>query len=166
MVKILLCGGVQGQWASLFERVRKLNASAKGLPFELLVCVGRVLPFPPEYLSGERQVPISTYLLPADEQSNEEQAGEQQQQQLIAKIKTAKAEESPLEIAPNCFCLAGHGVTTVSSSRDCQVHFSVVIEFPAAVMCDACADRRTVSCLSIRHKGCGEWSICWPFPVL
>ncbi|KAJ0388688.1 hypothetical protein P43SY_010909 [Pythium insidiosum] len=57
MVKLLLCGQVNGQWTQLWECARKLNAGAKDAPFELLVCVGRVFPFPPEYVNGEDPTP-------------------------------------------------------------------------------------------------------------
>lgn len=113
MVKILLCGAVAGHWALLFERVRKLNTSAKGSPFELLVCVGGVLPFPPEYLSGERQVPVPTYLLPANELAID--ALDERQKELHAQIEQAAQDEADtaVEIASNCFVLAGKGIATV-----------------------------------------------------
>jgi hypothetical protein len=115
MVKILLCGAVGGHWALLFERVRKLNASAKGSPFELLVCMGGALSFPPELLSGAQQVPVPTYLLPADEPA----AGalDERQEKLRAQIEqaTQSGDGGPVEIAPNCFVLAGKGLTTVQS---------------------------------------------------
>ncbi|GLD99730.1 hypothetical protein PINS_up008458 [Pythium insidiosum] len=115
MVKLLLSGQVHGQWPQLWERARKLNANAKDAPFELLVCVGRVFPFPPEYVNGELSVPVPTYVLPAMEDSAAISA-DPTQAKLMDKIKSQhdSGDASLLELFPNCYVLPRYGLASVA----------------------------------------------------
>lgn len=68
MVKILVTGDVLGKLDSLYNRIRKLQA--KGQSFSELYCVGSFFPTDgsecPEwddYKTGEKRIPISTYIL-------------------------------------------------------------------------------------------------------
>ncbi|KAJ0401264.1 hypothetical protein ATCC90586_003701 [Pythium insidiosum] len=116
MVKLLLCGQVNGQWTQLWERARNLNAGAKDAPFELLVCVGRVFPFPPEYVNGELSVPVPTFVVPAKEDLAVIDA-DPTQAKLMEKIRShgdGDADAPLLELFPNCRVLPRHGLTTVA----------------------------------------------------
>lgn len=120
MPKILLSGAVGGRWEPLLARVGKLNAASKGKggAFELLVAVGGALPFPRDVLSGERPVPVPIYVLPGVEPKREE-LGDEQQRALFDRIQQAAEDgDGPVEIAPNCFVLAGKGVATVGVWTD------------------------------------------------
>ncbi|RLN94749.1 hypothetical protein BBJ28_00014394 [Nothophytophthora sp. Chile5] len=114
MVKILLCGAVQGHWELVLERARKLNASAKGSPFEALVCVGRCFPLPAAYLSGgDKTVPLPTYFLPAHEAARSWQ-DDAKQTEVYDKISAVSDPSEPVEVGKDFFCLSGAGVSTIA----------------------------------------------------
>lgn len=117
MVKLLLCGQVNGQWGVVFERAQKLNAAAKGAPFQLLLCAGGAFPFPPEYLDGSKRVPIPTYFITSGEDTGtgEDAAWRQdpQQQALCDKLAGAADADAPLRVAENLYFLGKQGVATV-----------------------------------------------------
>ncbi|KAF1313416.1 Nuclear protein, partial [Globisporangium splendens] len=117
MVKILLCGQVNGQWDLVFERVKKLNAAAKDVPFEVLLCVGRAFPIPAEYVDGSKPVPIPTYFVTAFEDENALES-DATQATLYAKISEPQADTSgPVEVVKNLFFLGNHGVTTIEGLK-------------------------------------------------
>lgn len=110
MVKLLLCGQVNGQWDVIFERVKKLNAAAKTAPFQVLLVIGGVFPLPAEYLTQEKSVPVPTYFVPSDEKEASWSGDEQQQ---VVYDKMSKAEGACTEIVPNLFFLGSSGVAKV-----------------------------------------------------
>lgn len=117
MVKLLLCGQVNGQWGVVFERAQKLNAASKGAPFQLLLCVGGVFPFPSEYLDGSKRVPLPTYFITSDEDTTGAADGgwrqDPQQQALYEKLMSAADADAPVQVAENLFFLGKQGVATV-----------------------------------------------------
>ncbi|RLN90302.1 hypothetical protein BBJ28_00021487 [Nothophytophthora sp. Chile5] len=140
MVKILLCGAVQGHWELVLERARKLNASAKGSPFEALVCVGRCFPLPAAYLSGgDKTVPLPTYFLPAHEAARSWQ-DDAKQTEVYDKISAVSDPSEPVEVGKDFFCLSGAGVSTtsalaqqiVTSGDQGNVDFLFTAEYPAS----------------------------------
>uniref|UniRef100_K3X1K7 Cwf19-like C-terminal domain-containing protein n=1 Tax=Globisporangium ultimum (strain ATCC 200006 / CBS 805.95 / DAOM BR144) TaxID=431595 RepID=K3X1K7_GLOUD len=117
MVKILLCGQVNAQWDLVFERVKKLNAAAKGAPFEALLCVGRALPIPAAYVDGSKSVPIPTYFVTAFEDENALES-DATQAALYAKVSQPQADTNgPVEVGKNLFFLGKQGVTTIEGLK-------------------------------------------------
>lgn len=110
MVKLLLCGQVNGQWDAIFERVKKLNAAAKTAPFEALLVVGGVFPIPAAYLSQEKSVPVPTYFVSSGEK---EASWSEDEQQKAVYDKLSKEEGVCTEIVPNLFFLGSSGVAKV-----------------------------------------------------
>lgn len=117
MVKLLLCGQVNGQWGVVFERAQKLNAAAKGAPFQLLLCVGGAFPFPSEYLDGSKRVSIPTYFIAGHEDTaaggDEGWRQDPQQQALFDKLAGAVDADAPVQVAENLFFLGKQGIATV-----------------------------------------------------
>jgi hypothetical protein len=114
MVKLLLCGQVDAQWPLVWERARKLHASA---PYDALLCIGRVFPFPADFISGAKQVPLPTYVLPAAEQLEQFQADDAQAV-LVQKLRDAdEKNETLVELLPNCFYLGRQGVAQVAGLK-------------------------------------------------
>ncbi|TMW61954.1 hypothetical protein Poli38472_009447 [Pythium oligandrum] len=112
MTKVLLCGQVDGHWSLVWERVRKLNAAAKGAPFEALVCVGRVFPFPVEYVQEAAQVPVPTYFIPAFEDASQWE-NDAAQRAIYDKMQVADV-GAPVEVFKNCFYLGNQGVSKIA----------------------------------------------------
>lgn len=110
MVKLLLCGQVNGQWDAIFERAKKLNAGAKAAPFEALLVVGGVFPFPAAYLSQEKSVPVPTYFVSSGEK---EASWSEDEQQKAVYDQMAKADSVCTEIVPNLFFLGSSGIAKV-----------------------------------------------------
>ncbi|KAI9982833.1 hypothetical protein PInf_006623 [Phytophthora infestans] len=117
MPKLLLCGAVQGHWELLFERARKLNATAKDKPFEALVCVGRCFPLPVDYLTGgSKHTPLPTYFLPAHETARSWQ-GDAKQTEVFDELNAVEQLSGPVEVGEGFFCLAGAGVATIAGLK-------------------------------------------------
>ncbi|KAF4317467.1 hypothetical protein BBO99_00005340 [Phytophthora kernoviae] len=99
MVKVLLCGAVQGQWELLFQRVEKLNAASKGKTFEALVCIGRCFPLPVDYLAGgNKLVPVPTFFLPGHEVARSWQE-DTKQTEIYDQLSDVDQSADPIEIA-------------------------------------------------------------------
>ncbi|KAL4093254.1 hypothetical protein PRIC1_010688 [Phytophthora ramorum] len=114
MPKVLLCGAVQGHWELLFERARKLNAAAKGKPFDVLVCVGRCFPLPVEYLTGgSKKVPLPTYFLPGHEAARSWQE-DAKQTGVFDKLSVVN---QLMQVGEGFFCLAGAGVASIAGLK-------------------------------------------------
>ena len=107
MVKVLLCGRVEGHWDAVFERARKLNAAAKGNPFEVLFCIGGALPLPKEYLNGERSVPIATYVIAGGERTVE--PSDDLHEQWLTQVEAHANPDEPMQLVPNLHLLTGAG---------------------------------------------------------
>lgn len=106
MVKILVCGDVKGNFASVFNRVSKL----KSQEFSALFCVGDF--FAPDvdtriqlasYLSGTESIPIPTYFILGSEGKHTEVVDE-------------NAEEGGA-VCHNLQYLGRYGITTISGLR-------------------------------------------------
>ncbi|CAH0478636.1 unnamed protein product [Peronospora belbahrii] len=117
MPKVLLCGGVQGHWELLFERVRKINEAAKDKPFDALLCVGRCFPLPVEYVTGgNKQVPLPTYFLPGHEIARLWQE-DATQRMIFDRMSEVEQFVDPVEIGKGFLCLAGAGVATIAGLK-------------------------------------------------
>ncbi|KAG7394035.1 hypothetical protein PHYBOEH_005893 [Phytophthora boehmeriae] len=117
MVKVLLCGAVQGQWELLFQRVEKLNAASKGKPFEALVCVGRCFPLPVQYLTGgDKHVPVPTFFLPGHEAARSWQE-DAKQTKIYDQLSVADQSVEPVEVGKGFYCLAGAGIATIAGLK-------------------------------------------------
>ena len=130
MVKVLLCGRVDGAWDAIFERVKKLNGSSKGgAPFDVLFCIGGSLPLPEKYLRNECAIPIPTYLIPGLEEQEivnslvsprekDDDKNRNLQKQIFDKMgQSVQDAHQPLEIVKNLFFVGRQGLLKVSEIR-------------------------------------------------
>ncbi|CAG9865148.1 unnamed protein product [Phyllotreta striolata] len=97
--KLLICGDVEGKFQQLFKRVESINN--KSGPFDCLLCVGNFFGINNrefiEYKLGDKKVPIPTYILGPNNESN---------------VNEYPTDEANFEICPNVYYLGKRGIYT------------------------------------------------------